>query len=168
MKHPVSLSFRRAVVGLAATAGVALAPLAQAAIDTYMHIDGVVGDSTVIGRVGDIILTSYSQTFATKNCSRVVAVKSLDRASPALITRAAGNVVIPAVIISVLKAGERPVEFFKATLESVTIERVDVTDDGVTLREELVLKPRYIRIEYRGQDDRGTPLPPIVSTMICS
>jgi type VI secretion system secreted protein Hcp len=133
-----------------------------------MHIDGIVGDSQVRGHEGDIVLSSYSQSFGTRNCSRVVAVKFLDRASPALITRAAANTLIPSVIISISKAGERPLEFFKATLETVLIERVDVSDTSGTLNEQLILKPRNIRIEYRPQNADGSAGTPIISTIECN
>lgn len=159
----------RALVCLAGLASIAFTPSVRAqTLDTFMHIDGIVGDSTAVRHEGDIVLTSYSQSFGTKNCSRVIAVKSLDRASPALISRAAGNILIPSVIISIVKPGANPLEFFKATLETVLIERVDLNDDGTRLAEQLVLKPRNIRIEYRPQAADGSLLPPILSTIDCT
>lgn len=69
-------------------------------------------------------------------------MKFIDRASPALISRAAGNVNLPTVIISIHKPGENPVDFFKATLPSVSIERIEVSGDSGPLVEQVVLKPR--------------------------
>lgn len=157
---------RTQLIAFALIAG--LVGTAQAATDTFMHIDGIPGDALVIGHVDDIVLTSYTQTFATKACSKVVAVKFLDRASPLLIGRAAGNVIIPTVIISIRKAGENPVDFYKATLESVLIDRVDVLDTGAELTEQLVLRPRNIRIEFRPQRADGSFGAPIVTSIECS
>jgi type VI secretion system secreted protein Hcp len=138
------------------------------ALDTFMKIDGIPGESADIQHMGDIILTSYSQSFGARNCSRVVVNKSLDRASPALISRAAANTWIPQVIISLRKAGEGQRDFYTATLDSVLIERIDLGDQNNALTEQIVLRPRSIRIEYRPQDAKGELLPAIVSTIACN
>jgi len=145
-----------------------LTPICQAqSLDAFMRIDGIPGDSEVRGHENEIVLTSYSQTFATKACSRVVAIKNIDRASPGLITTTAANTLLPTVVITVRKPGEPPVDFYRAMLQNVLIERVEVTGDTGLLKEQLVLKPRQIRIEYRPQARDGTLLPAIVSTMDC-
>jgi type VI secretion system secreted protein Hcp len=145
-----------------------LTPLCQAqSLDAFMRIDGIPGDSVVRGHENEIVLTSYSQTFATRACSRVVALKNIDRASPALITTAAANTLLPSVVITVRKPGDTPIDFYRALLQNVLIERVEVTGDSGLLKEQLVLKPRQIRIEYRPQARDGSLLPPIVSTMDC-
>jgi type VI protein secretion system component Hcp len=137
-------------------------------LDTFMRIDGIVGDAVAAGHVNDILLTGYSQTFAAKTCSRVVATKFIDRSSPALISRAASNVFIPTVIISVRKSSGPAVDFFKAVLESVTVERVDVTGETGRLTEQVLLRPRNIRIEFRPQDASGQFLGAIVTNIDCA
>jgi type VI protein secretion system component Hcp len=137
-------------------------------LDTFMHIDGIVGDAQAAGHVNDILLTGYSQTFAAKTCSRVVATKFIDRSSPALISRAASNLFIPSVVISVRKASGAPVDFFKAVLESVSVERVDVTGESGRLTEQVLLRPRNIRIEFRTQEPSGQFLGAIVTNIDCS
>jgi type VI secretion system secreted protein Hcp len=157
------------LICLLAAGSAAFAPAANAqALDTFMHIDGIVGDVQAVGHANDILLTGYSQTFAGKTCSRVVATKFIDRASPALISRAANNVFIPSVIISLRKAGGQPVDFFKAVLESVTVERVDVSGESGRLAEQIVLRPRNIRIEFRPQDATGQFLGAIVTSIDCT
>ena len=147
--------------------GAASAANAQS-IDTFMHIDGIVGDAQAAGHVNDILLTGYSQTFAAKTCSRVVATKFIDRSSPALISRAANNLFIPTVVISVRKSSGAAVDFFKAVLESVLVERVDVSGESGRLAEQVVLKPRNIRIEFRPQDASGQFLGAIVTNIDCA
>ena len=154
---------------LAAIAAAVIAPATMAqSLDTFMRIDGVQGESTAAGHVNDIVLTSYSQTFAAKNCGRVVALKFIDRASPALISRATSNLFIPSVIISIRKSGGAPVDFFKAVLESVSIERVDVSGESGRLVEQVVLRPRNIRIEFRQQDATGQFLGATVTNVECN
>jgi type VI secretion system Hcp family effector len=151
-------------------AGLLLTPAAhaQSALATFMQIEGIPGESNVRGHEDEIVLTSYSQTFGTKNCSRVVAVKSIDRASPALIANAAANTLLPSVVISISKTMEGLAgDFFKATLQSVLIERVEVSDAAGTLVERVVLKPTAIRIEYRAQAANGQLLPPVVTDIEC-
>jgi type VI protein secretion system component Hcp len=147
--------------------GAASAANAQS-IDTFMHIDGIVGDAQAAGHVNDILLSGYSQTFAAKTCSRVVATKFIDRSSPALISRAANNLFIPTVVISVRKSSGTAVDFFKAVLESVLVERVDVSGETGRLAEQVVLRPRNIRIEFRPQDASGQFLGAIVTNIDCA
>jgi type VI protein secretion system component Hcp len=150
--------------GIGAGAGAAHAQ----SLDTFMRIDGIIGDAQAAGHVNDILLTGYSQTFAAKTCSRVVATKFIDRSSPALISRAASNVFIPTVIISVRKSSGPAVDFFKAVLESVTVERVDVSGETGRLTEQVLLRPRNIRIEFRPQDASGQFLGAIVTNIDCT
>ena len=142
--------------------------------DTYMHIEGIPGESVAIGHENDIALTSYSQSFGTKNCSRVVALKSIDRASPALISSAAANTLLPSVVISIGKTAAAGAgrarfggDFFKATLQSVLIERVEVGDASGVFVERVVLKPTFIRIEYQAQAADGSLMEPVVSEIEC-
>jgi type VI secretion system secreted protein Hcp len=158
------------VLSFLGLAGAALAPAAPAqSLDTFMRIDGIPGESLASGHINDIILTSYSQSFAPgKACSKVVAQKFMDRSSPALISRAAANLILPSVIISIRKTGGVPFDFFRAVLESVSIEKVDVSGESGRLIEQVVLRPRNIRIEYRQQDATGQPAQTIVTNIDCN
>jgi len=148
--------------------GISIAPLAHADLLTWMQIDGIVGESVVRGHEGEIELQSYSQNFGTRTCSRVVAIKGLDSTSPALISRAAANLLVPRIVISLRKSGEAQQDFFKATLETVLIDRIDLVDQGTTLNETLILRPRSIRLEYRPQRPDGSLGQPIVTDIQCT
>jgi type VI protein secretion system component Hcp len=158
------------VLCLVGLAGATLAPAANAqSLDTFMHIDGVPGDSVAAGHVNDITLTSYSQSFAPgKSCSKVVAQKFMDRSSPALISRATSNLFLPSIVISIRKSGTAPFDFFRAVLESVSIESVVVSGESGRLLEQVVLRPRNIRIELRQQDATGQALQAIVTNIDCT
>ena len=139
-----------------------------ATYDTFMKIDGVPGESVDRLHPGEIKLTSYSQNFGTRNCSRVVATKTLDSASPLLISRAAGNVWIPSVVISLHDPRAiSKLDFFVATLTSVLIERIDLADQNGQLVEQIVLRPRSIKIEYLPLDPSGSYGAPVVTSVDC-
>lgn len=146
---------------------IATAP-AMAQIATFMKIEGLPGESTDIRHANEIDLLSYSQTFGTRNCSRAVAVKRIDRASPGLISRAAANTLIPQVVISMAKVGGKTGEdFFHATLDLVLVERIELSQGGSEVLENVVMAPRSIKIEYRQQRADGGLGPWIVSTVAC-
>lgn len=148
--------------------GLGAAPAAHADLLAWMQIDGIPGESLLRGHENEIDLLSYSQNFGTRACSRVVVVKSLDSASPALISRAAGNVLVPRVVITLRKPGEGQQDFYKATLDTVLIDRIDLVDQGTSLSESVILRPRSIRLEYRPQRPDGSLAAPIVTDVQCS
>lgn len=156
-----------AVAALALSMACAALPARAQPVDTFLRIDGLPGESTSASHPNEIVLTGWSQTFGTRNCSRAVAVKRVDRASPGLIARAAANTLIPQVIVSMTRAGGggRPQDFFRATLDLVSIERVEIAEQADELVERVVLAPRSIRLEYRPQGPDGS-LGPTVSTAI--
>ena len=151
-----------------ALAAIAL-PVHAQPVDTFMRIDGLPGESTSASHPNEIVLTGWSQTFGTRNCSRAVAVKRVDRASPGLIARAAANTLIPQVIVSMARSGGgRPQDFFRATLDLVTIERVEIAEQADELVERVVLAPRSIRLEYRPQAADGSLGTPVSTAIACS
>jgi type VI protein secretion system component Hcp len=147
-----------AIVSCAVAAG----PTAAQSIATHMKIEGLPGDGTLQGHANEIVLLAYSQTFGTRNCSRVVAHKLIDRSSPGLISRAAANTQIPQVIITLTRRPENQ-DFFRAVLDIVAIERVELGEQTDQLIERVVLAPRSIRIEYQPQLPDGS-LGALIST----
>ncbi|MES2957476.1 MAG: type VI secretion system tube protein Hcp [Pseudomonadota bacterium] len=145
----------------------AASPANAQALLTHMKIVGLDGDATHRDHKGEIVLTGYSQTIGTRNCSRIVVTKLIDRASPGLITRAATNFVTPQVSINIQRYVEGARAFFVVTLDQVTMERIELAEQSEQLIERVVLAPRAIRIEYKPQDDTGATVPPIVSTFAC-
>ncbi len=77
-------------------------------LDTFMHIDGIVGDAQAAGHVNGHPADRLFPDVCRQTCSRVVATKFIDRSSPALISRAASNLFIPSVVISVRKTSGAP------------------------------------------------------------
>jgi type VI protein secretion system component Hcp len=146
----------------------AAAPAAMAQILTFMFIDGIPGEATLDDKRNWIELTGYSQSFGTANCSRAVANKRIDRASPPLISRAAANQLIPTVLVTMRKAGEAQRDFFVATLTQVLVDRIEIADQGDQLLERVVLAPQSITIQYFPQDPKGGPAgSPVTASVAC-
>jgi type VI protein secretion system component Hcp len=151
--------------------GVALmvaAPITTAQVLTFMFIDGIPGESVVVDKRNWIDLTGYSQTFGTADCSRAVANKRIDRASPPLISRAVANQLIPSVQVTMRRAGEGQRDFFIATLGQVLVDRIEITDEGGQLVEHVVLAPQSITIQYFPQDPTGGLGAAVTSSVACS
>lgn len=139
---------RHSVLALAFVPALFVASPAYA-IDAFMAIATIPGDSNVRGHEREIVLTGYSQTFGTRNCSRVVANKRIDVASPGLITAATGNQTLPLVVITLAQpTGDGLVNFYRATLSNVLIDRIEVSEQSDELIERVVLAPKTIKIEY--------------------
>ncbi len=168
MKANVSSILGRLAVALVGLGLFATAPVASAQILTFMFIDGIPGEATLDDKRNWIELTGYSQSFGTANCSRAVANKRIDRASPLLISRAAANQLIPSVIVTMRKAGEKQSDFFIATLGQVLVDRIEVADQDGQLVERVVLAPQAITIQYFPTDAKGLPLPVVVSSVACT
>lgn len=167
MHTRTSSLLRRLAIILAGLGLMAAAPMAMAQVQTFMKIDGIPGESTFAGKENWITLTGYSQSFGTADCSRVVAKKHVDRASPLLIARAAANQLIPNVLITMRKAGEAPQDFFAASLDLVLVDRVELADQDGQLVERVIMAPRSITLEYKPQSADGSFGASVFTTVAC-
>jgi type VI secretion system secreted protein Hcp len=157
---------------LRAAAAVVLAlgtSAAFAQINVFLKIDGLQGDSTDARHPREIVLTGYSQTFGDRSCSRVIATKQIDRASPGLISRAASNQRIPQAVVTMARvSGGGSADFFTATLDQVLVDRIEIAEQSDQLVERVVLVPRVITISYRPQDEKGGLGAAVTTTVACN
>jgi len=159
----------RKAIQVVFTAGMAAGAVqAGAAVDSWVRIPGIDGESTNSDHKGEIELLSYSQTLENKTCEYVIE-KRLDKASPALAESVAKKATLPSVVVSARKAGEGQKDFLSVTLASVTIAAVNTSfgsgsDAG---REQVVLNPRSVTISYRVQDEKGGLGPAVTSSFNC-
>ena len=159
------------VVSAVIATAVAPVPAMAATLDTFMKIDGLPGESTSAQNPNEIVLSGWSQNFGTRQCSRAVATKRVDRSSPGLIARAAANTTIPQVLVSMTRGdvgGGRPVTVFRATLDQVQIDRVEIVEVDEELVERVVLAARSIRIEYWPIQPNGAPGTPVATAIACA
>jgi type VI protein secretion system component Hcp len=158
----------RAVMVVTALVAAAAPARAQNNLRTLMKVDGVTGDSIDDRHQGWIDLVSYSQTIGTKACARIVALKSLDSASPGLVTYAATNQIIPSVTVEMIKNGKDQYVAFRAILEQVQIGQTELVEQElVAIAEKVVFLPRFVRLSFFPQRADGSPGAPITSVVTC-
>jgi len=138
------------------------------AIDSWVRIPGIDGESTDADHKGEIDVLSYSQALDSKACEFVIE-KQLDKASPALAESVAKRAMLPSVVFSARKSGEGQKDFLKVTLASVSIAAVNtsLSRGGDSASEQVVLNPRSVTISYRAQDPKGGLGQPVVSSFGC-
>jgi len=141
---------------------------ASAAIDSYLYIPGVPGESTADRFRDWIDVTALSVAVADRVCSGITVTKNLDSSSPLLSAAALTGVFYPTMTIQVIRAGAEQQNFLTYSLSSVTVASVGVavSPTGV-LVEQVVLRPAVIDMSYRPQAADGQLQDPIQSTLTC-
>ncbi len=141
---------------------------ASAQVDTYMYIDGVPGEATAKGYENWIVLNSFGHTLTPgrrgAHCEGV-ALKPLDKASPALWSAVASGTVYPEVKVAIVKTGESAFEFFEARLMNASLSSIKFGGDG-TPQEVVVLVPQSLVITYTPETPKGSGTP-TTNTVYC-
>jgi type VI secretion system secreted protein Hcp len=167
VRCPVNRPRRPRIALLAAVFTLVLAPAVFAAVDAFMFIDDLPGESTDSGHKDWIDLASYGQDVSAQSCANAVAMKFLDTASPGLAALAATrDSVLPRVIVEVRKAGVDFV-FFRATLREVRVASVGLVETEDQLQEKVTFRPRQIFLEYTPQNATGGAGTTVTSTLNC-
>ena len=156
--------------GLVAT-GIAASTSVVAASDMFLKLGNIKGESVDAKHKGEIDVLSWSWGASTGTartrkgnvpvaCIQDLAfTKSLDSATPEIITTAVtGNVVPGTVVLTMRKSGDKPQDFFILTMSNVTIEayQTSASEGANTLFENVVLHFDVLKGEYRSQRPDGT------------
>lgn len=157
----------RAIV-LACT--VSLVAGTAAAIDTYLYIPGVPGESMDAGHPYWIDLDSVSVGVANRECTDFTVTKYLDKSSPLLSGAAMSGGTYASMRIEAVKAGEQRQAFLTYTLANVVVGAVAVAAaKGVPIPMETVtLAPTTITMSYRSQRPDGSLDAPVTFTLSCA
>ena len=135
-----------------------------------MLIAGLPGDAGHSQNVGWIDVTSYSQSAGVRPCLKAVVTKALDRATPGPATFAVSGQKIPLATIEIWSGGVADHLVFRAKLEQVTVDQVEILDEpgsAFSVLESIVLLPRRVTTEYITQAPTGLPGPIITGTLAC-
>jgi type VI secretion system secreted protein Hcp len=169
----------------AAAAALLLNPVnASAAVDMFLKIDGVTGESVDAKHKGeiDVLAWSWGETKTTvpahigagagNSTSKPLAcitdlafTKYIDESTPHLITSGVKNDFFASAKLTVRKAGDVPLEYFTITMTNVSIVSYQTGSTGTQdrLTENIVLHFNAAHGEYIPQDPRsgaiGTPMP---------
>jgi type VI secretion system secreted protein Hcp len=155
-------------VTLGVGASLAFAAPAFAAIDAYLKIDGVQGESRRepgaielkdwsfgAGRgIGSPTGAASDRGAGAPNVRQIMIIKTPDKTSPLLHKCAATGCHFSRAELVVRKAGERPGEFLRYQLSDVMISSYQLGGSGERASESLTLN--FTRIEVQGQPQTQT------------
>jgi len=142
----------------------------MAAVDYFLKIDGIQGESKADKHKDEIDIQSFSWgatqsgTFAVGGGGGAGKVSMQDfhftmpdnKASPALFLACAQGDHIKNAILTCRKAGKKPVEFLKFTLSNVLISSFQIGGTGgVVPTDQISLNFAKIEVEYKEQDATG-------------
>ena len=144
------------------------------AVDMFLKLDGIKGESMDHKHKDEIHIESFSwglsQTgaFATGGGGGAgkVAVhdisitKYLDKSSPALMLHCCNGKHIPSGLITVRKAGDKPLEYLKIKLTDILVSGVqEAGHGGDMLTENVTLNFGKFNVEYQLQKPDGSGSP---------
>jgi type VI secretion system secreted protein Hcp len=144
----------------------------MAIADMFLLIEGqktgkIVGESKDAVYPGQIDVVAWSWGMSTATVSGMTesprtalselnVVKKVDTASTALMSVMRTNELIKKGVLTVRKAGSKPMDYFTVAFERARITAYDVSsNDGPELTERLSIAFEKIEIQYFAQDDKG-------------
>ena len=122
------------VTGMVMLATLAASPVAIAAVDMFLKLDGIDGESIATGHVNEIDVLAWSWGAARSNKPVCVSVQDIsfthyvDKASPKLIEKVATGQPIPNAKLTVLKAGSP--EYMLLEMSNVIVSSLSTGGSG--------------------------------------
>jgi type VI protein secretion system component Hcp len=146
--------------GSVALAFICTAP-AYAATQIFLTWPGILGPSQVIGHVGDIPLTSYSQNASNNGgvsvCGQVTFTKQIDSTSPLFLGMVLKGTTSPqATVTFASQNGGTETTYYTVDLRNVIPTSITQSDSaGDVITEQIVLSARAFRFTYTTQLPNG-------------
>ncbi len=146
------------------------------AIDIFLKLDGIDGESVDKAHKGEIEVLSYNWGLAQQGSTgagggggagkavfdELRFVARLQKSSPKLFAACATGKHVKTGVLSVRKAGAKPVEFLKITLSDILVssfEHLAPGEESGGALEEVGLRFAKIKIEYTEQSKTGAAGP---------
>ncbi len=142
------------------------------AVDMFLKIDGIKGEAQDAKHKDEIDVLAWSWGMSQSATSHISAgagagkvavqdlsiTKYLDKATPNLMSYCCNGKHIPKVLLTVRKAGEKPLEYMKITMEDCLISNVSTGGSGSEdrLTENLALNFAKFKVEYTPQKADGS------------
>ncbi|MGH3037697.1 MAG: Hcp family type VI secretion system effector [Gaiellaceae bacterium] len=146
------------------------------AVDYFLNLDGIPGDSIDAKHKGEIDVVAFSWGVARPGSSApgggggagkaifedLLVVARTSKASPKLWQACATGQHLKTAVLVCRKAGKAPVEFLKITLTDVTISSYEIegSDEELPL-DQVALAFAKIETEFVSVDAKGTAQPPV-------
>ena len=146
---------------------------AMAAVDVFLKITDIQGESIATGHQGemDILSWSWGASTGTARTRRGVLpaaciqdlnlMKVIDSASPELILNSVTGDVAPEAVLTMRKAGDKPLEFLTLKMTNVTVVSYQISGSSEVPVENFVLHFASLKGEYRRQKPDGSSDAPI-------
>ena len=141
------------------------------AVDMFLKLDGIIGESQDKTHKGEIHIESFSWgmnqtgTFGTGGgggagkvqVHDISITKFVDKSTPELMLHCANGKHISNGLITVRKAGENPLEYMKIKLTDVLVSAVQDAghSSGELITENVTLNFAKINVDYQEQDSKG-------------
>jgi len=164
------------VTGVVMAAALVASPMASAAVDMFLKLDGIVGAGESRDRIhaGEIDVLAYS--WAASKSLKPICVNTqdfafthyVDKASPKFLTYLGTGQAISKATLFVRKAGETPVEYIVLELTNAIVTSLSNGGSGGEdrLTENVTLSFTTMKFSYTAQDPSGRPIsPPLESTI---
>lgn len=172
MKKP---NFRALLASTVVACGLFAAGSAAAAVDMFLKLGGIKGESVARGHEGDIEVLAWSWGTSTGTarttkgllpaaCVQDLSVtKFIDAATPQIIINGVTGAVVPEAVLAVRKAGDRPTDFLVLRMYQVRVVSYTTGGSGGEdrLTENVTIRFDSLRGEYRRQSADGSYLPPV-------
>ena len=132
----------------------------------FLKVQGVTGEAADADHKGEIDVVSWSwgmhaptaitgQATGKVAISEINVVKRADQASPTLMGFLRNHKLVSKAVLTVRKAGAKPLEYFKIELENVRITSLKAGSDNAELTEHWTLGFDKIRVSYTPQGSTG-------------
>jgi type VI secretion system secreted protein Hcp len=143
------------------------------AVDYFLKIDGIVGESFDATHKDEIVIQSYSlgssnaMSFNSRGSGASAGkvsfqdihfTKLVDKASPVLMLSCASGKHISSAVLTARKAGEKPVEYLKITFTDILVSSFQTSgsNGGPAAAEQISLSFAKIAVEYKPQNPDGS------------
>jgi len=148
------------------------------AVDYFLKLDGIPGESTDAKHKGEIDVLAFSWGVSQAGSSGrgvgvsagkaifedLLVVARTSKASPKLWQACATGQHLKTAVLVCRKAGKAPLEFLKITLTDVTITsyEIDSSDEDLPL-DQVALAFAKVETEYVSVDPKGKAQPPVTT-----
>lgn len=164
------------MVSAAATTSAGAAPAVADAVDIFLKIDGVPGDSRDSKHKDEIDVLSFSWGVGRKSgllggppvgkptLQDFDFVMPVSKASPLLMVGSAKGTHFKKALLTVRTAGDQQLEFYKVTMEDCLVSSYQTSASSDVPSEQISLDFAKVTFSYQPQRPDGTPDPPIIVT----
>ena len=133
----------------------------------FLKVQGVTGDASDADHKGEIDIVTWSWGMESSRqaitgsakghvtIDELHIVKRVDQSSPTLMSYLRTNKVVPQVSLSVRKAGDTPLEYFRIELTNARITALKTESSGDELMEHLEIGFSKVKVIYTPQGKTG-------------